>query len=119
MQDDFHATYHLTLSLSSRRGENKTLIFKCLTHCYNRTQVNWSEALLWRGTDLAAVQAFGQIAVPIPQRKPTLGDSHVRTILIRIDQAAKFVGDSVKFRIRYSSRFIPGAKPITPLNLGA
>jgi len=31
--------YHLTLTLSSRRGENKTLIFRCLTHCYNRTQV--------------------------------------------------------------------------------
>ena len=31
--------YHLTLSLSSRRGENKSLILNCLIKNINRTQV--------------------------------------------------------------------------------
>jgi len=69
---------------------------------------------------LAATQAFGQITVPIPQRKPTLDDSKgARPKLISIDQAAKFVGDSVTIVDSvYNSRFIPGSNSITLLNLG-
>ena len=69
---------------------------------------------------LAAAQAFGQITAPIPQRKPTLANSkNASAKLISIDQAAKFVGDSVTIVDSvYSSRFIPGSNSITLLNLG-